>query len=248
MPRLSLLPFLCLALAGPVRGAELPAEFDATYTLYRNGKLMGETRIRLDSDAGQWMMISESKGTKGMARFLGFQEQTTSQGQWLDGEPRPDSFEQHIDMAFKKRTARADFDWAQGTVKSVYEDGEAELELVPGLLDPGTAGLAVRAGLRRGENQWVLPMLDEDEIDEDQFRARPAADMDTALGCLRVRTVEKIRGPESKRYTRTAHAARLDFVPVFVEHGKEDGDHMETRIVALTLDGQPVSASDGCAP
>ena len=149
-------------------------------------------------------------------------------------------------MASKKIDVLAEFNWANGTVRSVYEDGESTLELGDGVLDPVSIGLVIRAGLRNGEDEWRPMMVDEDEIEEQHFRAQPESMLDTSLGCLEVRNVEKIRAPESSRYTRTWYATDLDYVPVFIEHGKKDGDHMETRIRSLTLDGQSVSAKAGC--
>ena len=189
---------------------------------------------------------SESKGTKGMARLVGFQEKSTSNGSWEDGQPRPVSFEQNIKRVLKNINIRADFDWDKGKVKSVYDDGESTLDLVPGTLDATSAGLAIRAGLLRGEIEWRFPVVDKNSIDNDRFRSAEPVSLDTALGCLEVRTVAKIRGPQSSRYTRTSHATELDFVPVFVEHGKQGGNHLETRIKTLILDGKTVKPRAGC--
>lgn len=235
----------CAGIAG-AQDPRIPEDFEATYEFYRNGKLAGEASFSLQTTNGQWVMRSSSRGTKGLARMAGLREQSTSRGRWHDGKPRPDAFEQNIKYRFGGDYNRADFDWSNGQVKSVHEDGETLLDLEPGTLDAVSTGLAIRTGLLQGEQEWFFPVVDKDRIDRDHFKARAPEQLDFGQGCFEVSTVEKIRRPESTRYTRTHHARELDFVPVFVEHGKQDGDHMETRIVSLKLDGQPVSAKKGC--
>ena len=89
-------------------------------------------------------------------------------------------------------------------------------------------------------------MVEEDEIDEQNFRLLPAEWMETSLGCLRTTPVEKIRR-NSKRYTRAWHAPDLDFIEVRVEHGKTGGNHLEMRITALSFGQEPVAPRLGCS-
>lgn len=229
-------------------GAEPPPSFEADYEFYRNDKLIGESTISLSVDDTQWAMRSDTEGTKGVARFLGVKEWSLSEGGWLDGAPRPGTFEQEVKVAFKTIATSADFDWEAGQVVSIHKDGETILQTVPGLLDPVSVGLRVRAGLSGGEQEWRLPMVDEDEIEVQHFRVAETASLDTALGCLETHRVDKIRGPQSKRYTQTWYADDLGFVPVYIAHGKTDGDHLESRIVSLTLDGEPVDTGNIGSP
>jgi len=242
----SLLAALLLAVAGPAGAAEPPEPFQAEFEFYRNGKLIGESRFRLTVEGDAWTMTTDTQGTRGLARFLGLEESSESRGLWIDGAPRPDAFRQTVEVAIKTLVTTADFDWTAGEVRSVHEDGETLLPLEPGVLDPVSVGLAVRAGLEEGEREWRLPMVDEDEIEEQHFRVAGEDRLDTDLGCLETVRVDKIRGPESKRYTRTWYARAAAWVPVKVAHGKTDGDRMESRLVSLTVDGTPVPAGAPC--
>ena len=96
-------PFRLLFLAGLVAlvGFPLPqamaqtlVPFEARAELYRNGKLMGETRFTFESDGERWTLTSDTKGTKGLAKFLGISENFVSKGRWVDGQARPDGFDQ----------------------------------------------------------------------------------------------------------------------------------------------------------
>lgn len=249
MLRLKLVLLATLMLASlRVEAAGLPLPFEADYEVYRNGKLIGETTISFAVAGDQWTMRSDTEGTKGIARFLRLKEWSLGEGEWIDGAPRPDNFRQEVKVAIKTITTAADFDWQAGTVLSVHKDGEHTLEVVPGLLDPVSLGLWVRAGLAAGEQEWRLPMVDEDRIEEEHFRVAEAVPLSTALGCQNTHRVDKIRGPQSKRYTQTWYADELGFVPVYMVHGKQDGDHMESRIVSLTLDGELVSVDGSETP
>ncbi len=229
-------------------GDEMPRPFSGNFEFYRNGKLIGESTISLTLDDKRWLMRSDTKGTKGVARFLRFREWSLSEGDWIDAAPRPDTYEQEMKVAVKTIITSALFDWEEGTVRSIHKDGESTLEVVPGLLDPGSLGLRIRAGLGRGEQEWRLPMVDDDQIEEQHFRVAETVRLNTALGCLDTHRVDKIRGPESTRYTQTWYADELAFVPVFIAHGKKDGDRLESRIKTLTLDGEPVTADEESTP
>jgi hypothetical protein len=231
---------------GAAFGDAPPSPFVAEMEFLRNGKPIGEATFSLEVDGNDWVMRSSVEGTRGVARFLGVEESSESRGDWVDGGPRPKAFVQRVKVSFKTIETRANFDWAAGQVLSIHKDGENVLETEPGLMDPVSVGLAIRKGLENGEREWRLPMVDEDEIEEQHFRAEGAEALDTPLGCLETERVDKIRRAGSTRYTQTWYARDLDWVPVYVAHGKTDGDRMESRLVSLTVDGKPVPVSAPC--
>jgi hypothetical protein len=233
-----LLPVLCLA--GP------PAAFEATYGLYRNGKLAGEVRFSFVKEGDNWTLATESEGTRGIARFLGLQEHSSSNGRWRDNGPVPLAFTQRIKVSLKTILTSAEFDWDAMQVTSRFDGEEIQLPIEPGTLDAVSEGLAIRAGLAAGEQAWSLSVLDEDEIEIHDYRAGEPTRLDTALGCQDVSVVERVRAPTSTRYTRTAFAAGLGWVPIRVEHGKTDGEQMDTRIETLTLDGVVIKPGPAC--
>ena len=235
---LGLLPALCMAAP--------PLPFEAEYGFYRNGKLAGQTRFVFESDGENWTLTTSSTGTQGLARFLGLEENSSSTGTWNDQGPVPLHYEQNVKVAIKTIQTSAEFDWQAMQAHSRFDDTEQVLELHAGVLDAVSEGLAIRAGLAEGQRQWQLAVLDEDEIEQHRYRAGDAERGDTALGCQWQVTVERIRGPESTRYTRTRYARDLDWVPLSVEHGKTDGEQMETRIESLRLDGRPVPVGAPC--
>lgn len=233
-----------LLLAAPALAAA-PTAFEAELELLRNGKAVGRTKLSFSVENERWTMASNTVGTAGLARLIGLNEDSTSRGDWAGDDARPLSFDRNV-KAIKTMRWNAAFDWTNGVVRSVYPDGESELPLEPGVLDETAVGLRIRAGLARGENEWRLRVLDEDEIDDELYRVVASETLTTPLGCVDTRRVDKIRHPDSTRYTRTWYASDHGFVPVRMEHGKTDGDHMESRLVALTIDGQPAEIPPAC--
>jgi hypothetical protein len=128
----------------------------------------------------------------------------------------------------------------------VHRDGESMLELQPGVIDENAIGLSIRTGLLRGEDDWRLRVVDEDEIEEEHFAVREVERIQTALGCFEAYRVDKIRDPSSKRYTRTWYAKDLEFVPIRVEHGKQGDEHVESRLIEMNLDGRSVTKGPDC--
>ena len=244
--RHSLLLLVVCLLLPTLAAAGQPADFEARLELWRNGKLTGETVFTLTTRDGRWAMHSASRGTKGLARFIGLEESSSGEGDWYNGSPRPLRYERNV-HAIVKRHWSAEFDWQQSTVHTIYPDGESTLALEPGVLDESALGLLIRAGLERGEDEWMLQLVDEDEIEEAHFRAEPPRTIQTALGCMRVFVVDKVRAPDSTRYTRTYYAADHEFAPVLIEHGKQGKEHIEGRVASLTIGGKAVEAGPGCA-
>lgn len=245
-PARSLLFVLGLALLAPPALARPPVAFDARFELLRNGKPLGESRFRFTVDGDRWRLSTETKGTRGLARFLGLEETSESHGTWVNDAPRPQHFSQTVDVSFRTVETRAEFDWAAGSVTSVHKDGTSVLDLEPGVLDPVSIGLKLRSELSTGAREWRFTVLDEDELEEQVYRVAEQTSLDTVLGCFETHRVDRVRRPDSTRYTRTWYAQDLAWVPVKVAHGKTDGNRMESRLVSLVVDGEAVSARPPC--
>ena len=245
-PRLPML--LACALLLPALGlADRPVDFETRLELHRNGKLAGETLFKLETKDGHWVMTSQTKSTKGVTSWIGLRESSTGEGDWQDGHPRPLRYDRNVKAILTMKWT-ADFDWENGVVRTVYPDGESTLELEPGVVDEMALALTIRKGLRNGEDEWFLRQVDEDEIEDAHFRVSSVKAVQTPLGCMRTHVVEKVRGADSKRYTRTYYAADHEFVPVLIEHGKRGEEHVEGRVSSLTVNGKPVPAGADCPP
>ncbi|NNJ65560.1 MAG: DUF3108 domain-containing protein [Xanthomonadales bacterium] len=249
---------VALLLLGPLAGAAAaPAAdeaagselhpYSARYSISRNGKLLGRAEVSLGREGDGWRIGSELKGTHGLARLLGVSDREQVSGRLRDGRFLPDNYQRHSRMAGIDKRWRATFDWDRGEVNIVHEDDEPQvLELIGDSLDPLSLKLEMRRRLGGPDPDLRFRMVEEDEIDEQNFRVLSNEWLETSLGCLETTPVEKIRR-NSTRYTRAWHAPALGNVEVRMEHGKTDGVHVEMRITELKLGETEVLPRPNCS-
>ncbi len=180
-----------------------------------------------------------------MARLLGARDIEHAEGTIRDGRFRPDEFLHQTTVAGIDDRWTADFDWEAGQVEIVEGREQRVLELPGTALDPLSLKLEMQRRLRAGEEDLTFQLVDDDEIEQQQYRLLESERLETSLGCLETVPVERVR-TGSTRYTRAWHAPELDFITVRMEHGKTDGDHMEMRITELVVEGETVTPDSGC--
>jgi hypothetical protein len=230
----------------PVFAAEVNP-YQARYSLTRNGKLAGKVEIDLRREDDRWSIQSDLTGTHGLARILGIRNRERVEGRRVEDRLRPDKYSHHRRVAGIDNHWLATFDWQKGEISIVHDDDEPLLlDLPGGSIDPLTLKLEMRRRLSEPEPDLRFFMVEEDEIDEQNFRVLPNEWLETSLGCLETVPVEKIR-QNSKRYTRAWHAVELANVEVRMEHGKVDGNHLEMRITELTLGDFDIVPRPGCS-
>lgn len=222
-------------------------EYSARYSLYRNGKLAGKAEVQLQNEGDRWTMSTVGNGTHGLARVLRARDREFVQGRMVDGQFQPQRFEHRVSVAGIGNQWTALFDWAADTVTVVSDNESLRMDLQGRALDPLSLKLEMQRRLRAGETDMQFWLVDEDEIKQQEFRVLPREMLETSLGCLETIPVERIRSPESTRFTRAWHAPALDYLTVRLEHGKTDGDQMEMRIAELQLNDQAYSPGMGCS-
>jgi hypothetical protein len=97
------------------------------------------------------------------------------------------------------------------------------LSLKGGELDQGTYILALRDDVARGIKEPCYNVIDDDDIKSFCFRVTGNETIDTALGKMDTVVVERIRKPESPRYTRFWFAPSLDYSVAKLEHQEQKG-------------------------
>jgi len=222
-------------------------EYSARYSLYRNGKLAGKADIKLEQQGDQWIMSTKGSGTHGLARLLRARDREYVEGHVQDGRFVPQRFEHDVTVAGIGNQWTAQFDWEKDIVTVRQDDKSIELALQGEALDGLSLKLEMQRRLRTGDNNLQFLLVDEDEIKLQSFRVLPREMLETSLGCLETIPVERIRSPESTRYTRAWHAPELDYLTVRLEHGKTNGDHMEMRIAELQTADQAFTAGLSCS-
>lgn len=247
------LALACAALVPAPWGPTLEASeafgepYSARYAVYRNGKLQARSEFLLQKQEGDtWVMKSESIGTHGMARLVQFRDYEFAEGQYANGRFLPSRYVHELKWVGPNEDSTAEFDWEGGTVTVTDNGYTRTLELVEGAVDPMSLQLELRRQLGSPEPLLEFMLVDKDELELQRFRTLSPERLETSLGCLRTQPVEKVR-EGSTRFTRSWHANEFGYIPVRMEHGKTDGDHMELRITELVIDGNTVEPRPGCA-
>lgn len=223
------------------------APYEARYSIYRNGKLTGKMEVELQRQGQRWVVRSSGSGTHGLARILGARDNEEVRGRVLEGRFRPEHYRRHTLVAGLDDVWTVGFDWEERRVSITHNNKDPLiLDMVEDSLDPLSLKLEMRQRMAVQNSDLHFQMVEEDEIDEQNFRVLPAERLETSLGCLLTLPVEKIRY-NSLRYTRAWHAPQLSFIEVRMEHGKTGGNHLEMRITELSVDGQEVAPRPGCA-
>ncbi len=225
--------------------AGMAVPFEAVYAVAIDGKPRLETRISLVKQDEQWLLKSDSKGTRGLARMLNAGSSERSSGHWNNEQFQQLEYRQRSKVAGKKDHWTAHFDWPNGRVTTHHEKGESILSVNAGTADPLTLTLALREQLERGLTHFFVEVVDEEEIDKHEFRAGEAIRLQTSLGCYEVIQLERVRD-NSTRYSAGWYATSLAYFPVRVRHGKKGGKEYEMRITSLVLDGEAVSGAPDC--
>lgn len=221
--------------------------YEARYAIYRNGRLTGKAEITLRRQADRWVIQSEGSGTHGLARILAARDSEEVHGQLRDGRFRPLRYTRQTRVAGIDNRWDVEFDWPGRTVHVAHDRGDPlVLDMVGDSLDPLSLKLEMRQRLAEPDAPLEFQMVEEDEIDAQNFRELPREWLETSLGCLLTTPVEKIR-VNSRRYTRAWHAPELNYIEVRVQHGKTGGNHLEMRINELDFDGNRISPRPGCA-
>ena len=226
--------------------AEL-APYEARYSIYRNGKLIGKLEIDLAKNGDTWELNSEGSGTHGLARILRANDKEKVSGQLTDGQFRPSSHTRHTRVAGIDDRWKSIFDWDADQVTVTHDNKKNYvLELRGEALDPLSLKIEMRRRLDEANTDLSFLMVEEDEIEEQNFRKLESEWLETSLGCMETIPIEKIRH-NNRRYTRAWHAPALGNIEVRVEHGKVGGDHLEMRIAELSFGGSDVIARPGCS-
>ena len=222
-----------------------PEAFEAVYDVYMDGKRRMENRISASREDDQWILRNDGKGTKGLARFLNARSTESGRIHWRTGSIEPLVFSHHSKIAGRDDRWSAEFDWSRSVVETVHEDGESSLPLPAGTMDPLSLTLLLRQYLEQGRDQWLVKVVDEDEIDDHTYAAGSPETLQTALGCVEVVPLERVR-ENSKRYSKGWYAPSLAFIPMRIQHGKRGGKDFDLRIRQLTIAGKAVEKQPDC--
>jgi hypothetical protein len=190
-------PILFL-LAGTT-GAAPPAGFTAHYEVLRSGQRIGEASMTLARQGDAWEFVTDTRGTAGLAGFLGIDADETSRFQWRGDMPEMLQYDYRLDGGLKHSTRRTRVDWPSRTVQvDDSRKGSSRYAAQPGLVDRHLLALALAQALSGGSEDITLPVAVRDRVETEHFRVAAREPVDVPAGrygdAVRVERSDRDRG------------------------------------------------------
>ncbi|MBN8728663.1 MAG: DUF3108 domain-containing protein [Xanthomonadales bacterium] len=235
-----------LALAD-ARAAEAPLQpFSAEYATLRNGSEAGRTTLTLTAnDDGSWTLVSDTRGTAGLARLAGIQVVETTRLRWNDGRPEALDYSYRQD-GLKKRSRRGEFDWAAGQVRMEENGRQATYAIVPGLIDRQTVTLAIAADLSQGARAFDYKVAVKDHVEDMRYSRVGEESVRVPAGAFDAVLMQRERAPgaELKRVSQSWFAPSIGWLPVKIEQAEKKGDTITLELVSFSRPGSESKAKD----
>lgn len=226
---LSLLGLVWLAGASDVSAQDAPlASYQSEYDVYRNGKLLGSSRIELVRDGDTWRYGGDTTGDRGMASFLGVKITQDLEFRWHDGLPQPIHSSYHQEAAITSRRVDVNYDWTAGRYHLVDRKGEHDHPLQPETADRYGSGVSIAAKLAQDATDFSLPVAYPDGVRQWRFRVIGREMVNTPAGDVQALKIERI-GDDDDRTTVSWHDPARGYIIVRLIQ-EEDGDSTEMRL------------------
>lgn len=211
----------------------------AHYELLRDGKKEGIATVRLNAlGDGRWELHNQTKGTSGMAAFIGFRIDEHSLVRWHDGKVQTEGYRYTQKMAFRKRTRSVEVDQTAGQIISRDSRDDNKSQAFPlreGVLDRQSVSLALAADLANGAvGTREYAVVGRDAISTWQFRIEAQAAVDTPAGHFDALVASRTRDDDG-RVTRTWFArvpinTLSGMLPVRIEQSEPGEDTLVMQL------------------
>lgn len=241
---------LCLSLtahqlyaASTGANTDLPAFFNATYTLHSKGLTLGKMERSFTREAnGIYRFSSQSYPTGLASLFRHDRIHEFSLFRLHADEVRPLEYSYDHRGGKKERQVRVVFDWENSSITNTLGRHHWRMQAVPGVLDKLVYQIALMRHLRQGKIHLRYQIADGGRMKVYAIEMQGEEMLETPMG--RVKTIRLQRKKaNSKRMTTLWCAPELDYLPVQVEHREKDGNVTIARLVELKGMQFPVSNS-----
>jgi len=203
-------------------------DFQATYTLRRNGVAVGEMQLKLSrmSD-GKYRYSSVSRATGLIAWFYGGRIEEYSIWRMFNGRPRP--IEYHYFHNKRKHHRKVDiaFDWRQLSATNNVNNDPWKMSIPPSAQDKLVYQLALMQDLSAGKTALEYQIADGGTLKNYHFSMLGQETLKTPLGDL---ITQKLVRDEDKRNTTLWCADQLQFLPIRIRQTDTEGTTLSLDI------------------
>jgi len=210
--------------------------YQAEYRVLRGGKPIGLVHVNLTRrDDGLWNYRIESEATAWYVRLLGVSTTESSWFDWRDGRIVPLTYHHVSREPGRDRYWQHRYQWDKGISDTRTHDGDFEIDLVPGLLDPLTLRLDAILTVAAQDPEFAgfeRAVLERDEIETQEYRYVEPEAIELDGRCFDTRIYRRFRREGSSRNYLAWHARALDWLPVRIAH-RDDGTPIELELTDL---------------
>lgn len=200
--------------------------FSATYDVQRGGKTIGEATMTLKSDGGDnWTLVTQTRGTAGMARLLGLDVREESRFAANGRQPlQSTAYSYQQEATLKSRQRRIEFDWTAKEARVTDKDELFRYALQPYSID--RHAVVVALGRAQSQAQNTLHVASKDTVEDQRYERRETQPLELPAGRFDATRYERTDKPGkgSSWYTPNLLA------PLQVEQAQKDGANIVLRL------------------
>lgn len=227
-----LVPALLMLLTAASANAATVEPFQASFTVSRNGKELGDMQMQLSAvKPGEWLFVSRTEGNSGLAGFLGVTIEERSQLVQTESGLSTRSYHYQQDMFGRHRSRQLDVTVDGAIAESDGDKSWAYNSTTP-LLDRHAVVLGIAARLAAGADPGSLfdvPVASKGKTEQWRFLVVGLDEIKTGNGRISAVRVERVR-ENSERTTVSWHSPANDYLPIKVEQTEPDGERLTSLL------------------
>jgi hypothetical protein len=209
---------------------EIPAFFEANYTLYSNDTKVGLMERRFyQQDDGKYVFRSESKTTGFIALLKKVHILEESTWDYIDSNFTPLHYRYHHSKGKKERDAKIDFNWDNQKITNRINESTWYMQTQKGMQDKLLYQLTIMSDLMSGQIPDNYAVADGGKIKEYAFERIADETIKTPLG--EFKTIKLALHKKNKQQENFLWCAYdLNFLPIKVTSTEKD-DRLSTAII-----------------
>lgn len=227
--------YLLISTSVCVASDEIPAFFEAEYTLYSNDTRVGlMERDFFQKDDGSYTFRSESKTTGFIALIKKVHILEESTWGLIDSYFTPLNYTYHHTKGKKERDAEINFNWEKKQITNRVNESVWHMQTQKGIQDKLLYQLTIMSDLMAGQVPESYAIADGGKIKQYSFERIADETLTTPLG--EFRTIKLALHKKNKKQENFLWCAYdLNFLPIKVTSTEKDG-RLSTAIIK-SLDG-----------
>jgi hypothetical protein len=201
--------------------------FKAEYTVFKDGKKIGQSSTELSMDAPFYVLTDKTNGTHGMASFLGFKRTEKTLFTESDNVFVPESYKMDQKVAFKKRQSDYQVDSENKMAYGKHKGKDWQISTPETFTTPNLVALNLSQDICAGNTSDLIYTLVKDgKIKKYQFTITSEKD-----GIIEI---DKVHSKPS-RVTKTWLDKNQHCLPIKTYHIEEGEEPLETKLIKMTF-------------